>query len=300
MRKLGSEIAVGIALFSAFVIFVAGYLYFKNVSFKADRYLIKIHFKDVTGLEKSDFVSIAGLRVGRVLNLRLDKLSVEVDVRIDPGVEIPVDSRAQIKSLGMVGEKFIDIIPGVSDQILQDGDSISGQNAGDLSDLSGSMDNLFQQAQQLLDELRTVLHTVLDNTTQRHLKETVLHLRNISSELDNNSAHIEKILVNLDGISTNMNDILAARREKVESSIDNIHQASTRFETMTNKLDTSLTSVQALLSKIENQEGALGKVINSDEFYQELRHLTAELDTLVQDLKKRPQKYLNLGFIKVF
>ncbi len=300
MRKIGSEIIVGIAIFSAFVIFVFGYLYLKNVTFKANRYSVAIHFRDVTGLEKGDFVSVSGLRIGRVQNLRLEKLSVVVDVNIDPGIEIPIDSRAQIKSLGMVGEKFIDIIPGVAEQILQDGDAIEGHNSGDLSDLSGTMETLFQQAQQLLDELRTVLHTVFDNATQRHLKETVFHLRNISSDLDDNSGHIEKILANMDGISNNLNEILSERREKVESSIDNIHRASTRFEEMTNKLDSSLTSVQTLLTKIENQEGTIGKVINRDEMYNDLRHLTAQLDTLVQDLKKRPQKYLNLGFIKVF
>jgi phospholipid/cholesterol/gamma-HCH transport system substrate-binding protein len=300
MRKLGSEIAVGIVIFSAFVVFVSGYLYLKNVSLKTNRTFITIHFKDVTGLEKSDFVSVAGLRIGRVQNLKLDKLAVLAEVRIDPGIEIPIDSRAQIKSLGMVGEKFIDIVPGNAEQMLQDGDSIEGHNSGDLSDLSGSIETLFQQAQQLIDELRTVLHTVLDNDTQHHLKETVFHLRNISSDLDNNSAHIDKILVNLDSVSGNLNEILAARREKVESSIDNIHRASTRLDDFANKLDTSLASVQSLLTKMENQDGTLGKVINSDEMYNDLRHLTAELDTLVQDLQRRPQKYLNLGFIKVF
>lgn len=300
MRKVGSEVIVGIALFTAFVIFVSGYLYFKNVAFKTDRYIVTIKFRDVTGLEQSDFVSVAGLRIGRVQKLRFDNLSVLVDVRIDPGIEIPVDSRAHIKSLGMVGEKFIDIIPGSSDQMLQDGETIEGENSGDLSDLSGSMETLFQQAQELINELRTVLHTVMDTDTQQHLKETVFHMRNISSDLDNNSAHIDKILVNLDSISENMNGILTERRDKVESSIDNFHRASTRFDDMTNKLDTSLTSVQTLLTKIENQEGAVGKVIYSDELYNDIRHLTAQLDTLVQDLKKRPQKYLNMGFIKVF
>jgi len=79
-----------------------------------------------------------------------------------------------------------------------------------------------------------------------------------------------------------------------------LSKASNRLEGLTNKMDQSMTSVQSLLAKIENEEGSVGKVIASDDLYNDLRHLTAELDTLVQDLKKRPQKYLNLGFIKVF
>jgi phospholipid/cholesterol/gamma-HCH transport system substrate-binding protein len=296
MRKVSSEIISGVAIFFALVIFIGGYLFLKNVALATDRYTVTIHFQDVTGLEKSDFVSVSGLRIGRVARLRLNGLSVLVDVKIEPGLELPVDSRAQIKSLGMVGEKFIDIMPGKSDQMLADGDEIQGLHAGDISDLGGSMEDLLKQAQQFLDELQSIIHTVFDSDTQRDLKESLYHLRNLSSGLDNNLIHMNRTLANLDSLSTN----LADRREKVGTSIDNFYAASNRLEDFTNKLDNSLTSMQTLLTKIENKEGALGKVISSDELYNDIRHLTAELDTLVQDLKRRPQKYLNLGFIKVF
>jgi phospholipid/cholesterol/gamma-HCH transport system substrate-binding protein len=296
MRKVSSEIISGVAIFFALVIFIGGYLFLKNVALATDRYTVTIHFQDVTGLEKSDFVSVSGLRIGRVDRLRLNGLSVLVDVKIEPGLELPVDSRAQIKSLGMVGEKFIDIMPGKSDQMLADGDEIQGLHAGDISDLGGSMEDLLKQAQQFLDELQSIIHTVFDSDTQRDLKESLYHLRNLSSGLDNNLIHMNRTLANLDSLSTN----LADRRQKVGTSIDNFYAASNRLEDFTNKLDNSLTSMQTLLTKIENKEGALGKVISSDELYNDIRHLTAELDTLVQDLKRRPQKYLNLGFIKVF
>ena len=110
----------------------------------------------------------------------------------------------------------------------------------------------------------------------------------------------EQKLANLDELSTTLNQILTERKNKVETSIDNLYAASNKLDGLTNKVDKSLTSVQNLLDKIENQEGAVGKVIMSDSLYNDFRHLTNELETLVQDLKKRPQKYLNLGFIKVF
>ena len=91
-----------------------------------------------------------------------------------------------------------------------------------------------------------------------------------------------------------------AHRGEMESSIKNFSEASNRLEGLADKMDQSLTSVQSLLAKIENQEGSVGKVIATDDLYNDFRHLAAELDTLVQDLKRRPQKYLNLGFIKVF
>ncbi|MFQ5823924.1 MAG: MlaD family protein [bacterium] len=304
MRKFSAEIATGVVIFSAIMILIFGYLYLKEVPFKAGKFYLMAHFDDVTGLEKSDFISVSGLKIGRVAGLRLKGLEVMVKLEVNPGVDLPKDSRAIIKSIGMVGEKYVEIIPGIATEFLEDGDSIKGTNAGDLSDLSGSMDGLMQQAEELINQLRTMLESMFDNTTQKNLRESIFHLRNISAALDRNSdkniLHLENILTNLDSISNNLNDILVARRRAVETSIDNFYQASTRLQGLTNKLDSSLTSMQALLTKIENEEGALGKVISSDEIYNDIRHLTAELDALVQDMKKRPQKYLNLGFIKFF
>ena len=304
MRKFGSEVAVGAVIFIAILIFVVGYLYLKNVPLQAGRYNITVRFNDVTGLEKSDFVSVSGLRIGRVGDMWLNGLEVFSKLELDPSVQLPKDSRALIKSIGMVGEKFVEIIPGISNDILVDGDFILGSNSGDLTDISGSMDGLMQKGEELINQLRTVLETLLDNATQRDIKETFSHLRNISADVnrnsDKNTVHIENILTNLDSTSTILNDMLVERRKAVEVSIDNFYQASNRLQGIADKLDSSLTSVQTLLAKIENEEGALGKVISSDEFYNDIRHLTSELDGLVQDLKKRPQKYLNLGFIKFF
>ncbi|MCG8603411.1 MlaD family protein [bacterium] len=301
MRNIGAEIASGVAIFAALVIFIFGFLYLKNVTFRADKYIVNARFEKVTGLEISDFVSVAGLRKGRVKSLALDSQNaVIVRFEIDGDVKLPNDSRAQIKSLGMVGEKFVEIIPGISTELLSEDDFIIGSNEGDLADLGGSMEGLMGEAEQFLIELRETLEVVFDAGTRQDLKASLANLRSISTAFNDNSPHIENTLTRLENISMNLDEMLTQRRSKVETSIDNLHQMSTKLDDFTDKIDRSLTSVNTLLTKIERQEGALGKVIYGDDLYNDLRQLTTELDGLVQDLKKRPQKYLNLGFIKVF
>ena len=200
----------------------------------------------------------------------------------------------------MVGEKFIDIKPGTSPNFFKEGDTLQGKSVGDFSDLTGSAEGLMLQAEDLLGNIKIAFENIFDARGQADLKETLAHLRSLSATLNNNSGHIARTLMNIDSLSTNLSEILTARRGEVESSIKNFSEASNRLEGLTNKMDKSMTSVQSLLAKIENEEGSVGKVIAKDDLYNDLRHLTAELDTLVQDLKKRPQKYLNLGFIKFF
>ncbi len=300
MRKIGAEVASGVAIFLAFIIFIAGFLFLKNTLFKTGTYTLLIEFNDITGLEPADMVSVSGLRIGKVDDFELKGLKVFVKISISPDVQLPTDSQAQIKSLGMVGEKFIDIRPGTSTNFLKDGDTLQGKSVGDFSDLTGSAEGLMLQAEDLLGNIKIAFENIFDARGQADLKETLAHLRSLSATLNNNSGHIARTLMNIDSLSTNLSEILTARRGEVESSIKNFSEASNRLEGLTSKMDKSMTSVQSLLAKIENEEGSVGKVIAKDDLYNDLRHLTAELDTLVQDLKKRPQKYLNLGFIKVF
>ncbi len=300
MRKIGAEIAAGVAIFLAFVIFVTGFLFLKNIGLKTGTYKVTIRFSDVTGLEKSDQVSVSGLTIGKVTGFELDRLDVLVTVQLDSEIELPRDSHARILSLGMVGEKFIDIVPGNAAETLQGGDAITGKAASDFSEITNSAEGLMKQAQDLLVNIRATFDNVLDEATQKDVKASLHHINNLSSALDQNTAHMDRTLANLDELSTNLNAVLSERRGKIENSIDNMHAATGKLDGLTKKLDESLTSVQTLLNKIENQEGAVGKVIARDELYNDFRNLTAELDALVQDLKKRPQKYLNLGFIKVF
>ncbi len=200
----------------------------------------------------------------------------------------------------MVGEKFIEIVRGKSRELLTDGDMLAGSNTGDLADLGGSVEVLMDDAQLFLVELRETFQLLFDAATRADLKQSLANLSAITATLNDNSSRLKSTLTSLESISMNVDEILTQRRPKVETSIDNLHEVSTRLREFTDKIDSSLTSVNTLLTRIEKQEGTLGKVIYRDDLYDDLRQLTTEMDGLVQDFKKRPQKYLNLGFIKVF
>jgi phospholipid/cholesterol/gamma-HCH transport system substrate-binding protein len=300
MRNIKAEVLSGVAIFVAFVIFVGGFLYLKSVIIKAGTYEIEVVFDDIIGLEPKDKVSISGLEIGRVQRFTLEGLRVIVDLQLDPEVQIPNDSRAEIKSLGMVGEKFIDILPGQSPSFLQEGNRIEGSTAGDLMKLTGSAEGLMLQAEELIIDMKAAFRNIFDVETQQNLRQTLNHVHQISESLSKESSTFERVIENLDRISGNLDEILNERRAQVETSINNLYEASNKLDGLTQKMDQSLSSMQTLLAKVENEEGTVGKVIARDEIYNDIRHLTSELDTLLQDLKRRPQKYINLGFIKVF
>jgi|GEM_PF-1563420 len=300
MRQIGSEVAAGVAIFVAFIAFIAGFLFLKNTTLSAGQYNITIRFDDVTGLERGDPVSISGLRVGKVESFTLDGTVVLVNVRLQPEALLPEDSKVSIKSMGMVGEKFIDITPGKAPKRLSDGAFLRGETSSDLEAITGKAETLMDEAQELMRQLREMFATVLDASAQESMQQTLVHAGKISATLDNNTSHMESTLANLDELTANINEILAEKRDAFESSIDNLHAASNKLEGMAGKIDESLGSLEGILAKIDRGEGSAGKLLADDELYNKMRDLTAELDALILDMKKRPGRYVNLGFIKIF
>jgi len=82
-------------------------------------------------------VEIAGVRIGSVERISLrDDDRAEVALRIDMGVKIGDDAIASIRTKGIIGDKYVRIIPGGSEDYLGDGDRITDtESAVDLEEL---------------------------------------------------------------------------------------------------------------------------------------------------------------------
>ncbi len=92
-----------------------------------DTYIITASFENSGGLKVKSLVSVAGVKIGRVSAIRLDKERYEsiVEMRINKKYDtLPNDSTASIFTAGLLGEQYVSIEPGGSEEYLQDGDAI--------------------------------------------------------------------------------------------------------------------------------------------------------------------------------
>ena len=128
MGNRAIEIAVGI--FVIIGLLCVGYLTIKlgkiNL-FSDDSYPIFARFQSVSGLKTGTSVEMAGVEIGKVEGISLDreiKVAV-VRMKIMNGVELSDDAIATVSTAGLIGDKFIKITPGGSDIMLKAGDSIT-------------------------------------------------------------------------------------------------------------------------------------------------------------------------------
>ena len=125
MKKINVETGVGIFLIAGLL--CLGYLSIKlgdlNL-FGTEQYSVKAKFANVSGLKEGAVVEIAGVSVGKVAKIQLNDYEALVDMLINPGVKLQEDSIASIRTQGIIGDKYVKVKIGGSDEFIGDGEEI--------------------------------------------------------------------------------------------------------------------------------------------------------------------------------
>ena len=139
MNKTSIETAVGLFFFIGLL--CVGYLTIKlgKMEIISDEYYyLEAQFESVTGLKVGSRVELAGVPVGKVETIALEpkRQMAHVRMKIQGQVELTDDVIASVKTAGLIGDKYIKLLPGGSDVALQNGDIITEtESALDLEEL---------------------------------------------------------------------------------------------------------------------------------------------------------------------
>jgi len=128
------EISVGLFIIISVIAFVVLAMQVSGLSnLYEDKtgYIVRAEFTNIGGLKTRGKVVMAGVSIGRVISVALDPDSYDaiVTMRIDNKINtIPDDTRASILTAGLLGDNFIGLAPGFSDEYLMEGSLIPIEN----------------------------------------------------------------------------------------------------------------------------------------------------------------------------
>jgi len=140
VKKIDLELAVG--FFVLIGILCLGYLSIKlgRLEFFGEgKYIVYAKFEKAGGIKSGAVVEIAGVEVGKVKSIMLDKdYQATISLLINRDMKIQEDAIASIRTKGLIGEKYIEISPGGSENILPIGGTIrETESAIDLERIIG-------------------------------------------------------------------------------------------------------------------------------------------------------------------
>lgn len=139
------EISVGAFVLAGLLALVVLVVKVSGVSLRAseDMHQVSAEFEDVAGLRVRAKVSMAGVTIGRVAGIRVDPqygvaiVDMEINERAWP---LPVDTGARILTEGILGARYVGLMPGADPEMLEEGEFITDtQGALVLENLIGDL-----------------------------------------------------------------------------------------------------------------------------------------------------------------
>jgi phospholipid/cholesterol/gamma-HCH transport system substrate-binding protein len=131
-----AEVAVGAVILAVALVFL-GYAVLhsgRGTVSGGNGMRLTARFDRIDGLSNGADVRIAGVRVGTVTDTRIDPetFGAELTLRVDGGLRLPTDTSAEVTSEGLLGGRYVSLVPGGSEQVLADGGRIT-QTQGSVS-----------------------------------------------------------------------------------------------------------------------------------------------------------------------
>jgi phospholipid/cholesterol/gamma-HCH transport system substrate-binding protein len=127
MSKLNIEMVTGIFVIIGILCFTYAAVSIGGVRFtEQPGYTLHARFSSISGLQTGAIVEAAGVRVGIVNRIEFDPENYEavVSMRINQSVPVQEDAIVAIRTQGIIGEKYVKIIPGGFEELLADGDEV--------------------------------------------------------------------------------------------------------------------------------------------------------------------------------
>lgn len=215
--KTGVIVLVSAALLTGLLLKVG------NFSLLQKGYTVKSRFHFTAGVKKHAPVRLSGVDVGEVKDIRLiygDETLIELDLWLHDGVKVRIDSKAYVTTLGLMGEKYIEILAGTKDSgYAKDGELIPGEDPVRLEDLVETATKVAESIDAMAKDIST-LSKSLDRTVRENrakldatfdnLEETSENFRDFSQDI---KFHPWKVLVK--GKERTKEELERERRERL-------------------------------------------------------------------------------------
>jgi len=236
-------------------------------------------FHSVAGLDDKAAVRVAGVRVGRVDGIGLEGQMAKVSLLLDQPVDLPEGTIAKISSLGLLGDKYVELVPGppngpllAKNAVLQGVTPPSFDDAmAKLNDIGTSIQkvtdsftggDLGGNINRLLADIEATSQTirVLVEENRANVGSTIRNFDRVSETL---AAELPKLARQLDRALDQVATVVAENRQDLKGSMENIHE-------LTTKLQTSADNLNKISGKIASGEGTIGKLVNNDDAYNQV------------------------------
>ena len=234
----------------------------------AETYQVDVTFQDISGLQIGSPVRVAGIKIGSVENILLEGDKARVILKLFQKYQIFQDSKASVQSLGILGDKYIEIKRGDPTlPALENGDSIR------ITQASGSIEGVINQASDILNDVKGITSAM-----------------NQSFGGEEGKKRFDRILQNIEDLTQNVNEITASVNQRIENISDDLERFSGDLAEITSGTKNQIITT---MQNFENASEGLDQMIAENR--KNIVFLTQDLkevaNVLAEDVPKISQNF---------
>jgi phospholipid/cholesterol/gamma-HCH transport system substrate-binding protein len=307
--KVGIVVLVGIFIF-VFIISIVG----TEQNIFSSTYPIKVFLPNIQGLVNGAMITLGGLKVGYVHNLQFttrngaNGIEITMDILAKYRSSITTSTKGQIKTIGLLGDKYIDLTIGnQGEQALAENsfvpmiETFDIETAGpqfksalnDFTELMGSAKRIAASVEKGEGSVgKLVKHPTVANEMEQFLRS----LNNVMAAVEKKQGVLGKFVYD-ESLSRNINDVSA----NLKSVTDQIRQGKGTMGklVMDDKLYLNISSFTAradsLLGSAVDDSSSVSRILKDGNFYNQLSHLMRDLNFLLVDFKEHPERYVHVS-----
>ncbi|HOV87485.1 MAG TPA: MlaD family protein [Syntrophobacteraceae bacterium] len=308
MEVFRTETRVGLLILAALVLVSVGIFITSDIrELWESKRTIELLFPYADGITRGSPVWYAGFEVGEVSGIRIapgttDRIAVTA--KIDPRARVRKDSRIDIRSLGMMGAKYVEITPGSPDSPeLEPGETLEGKGPSSLSEILETGQQVATRLAALVEETRTLVHEV---RTESSLKEAIQNANGLLVDLRERGKDLQPIMRkvgsfadSLDQTGANLKKTSGEGGKELTALLKELRDTNRdlqkRIENVELQLTKTLAQIDRGFSEAEGfARGAKTLLVSNEKditsFIKHLKETTRHLEILTEDLRAHPWK----------
>jgi phospholipid/cholesterol/gamma-HCH transport system substrate-binding protein len=282
MFKLSAEAKVGLLVLVGSIILLYMTFAVGKYEFGEKRgYVVQAVFDSVAGLDAKAAVRMAGVKIGTVEKVELDDSRARVIMRINPDVRIKRGSEVVVKTMGLLGERYVEIVPpeyvhtnesgsrssvdppaAEQAQYYQPGETIQKTvSPSDVDKLVTQLSGIADDVKQVTASLRQVFGTERGTRSMEDiladLRQTTANIKEFSYALRSDGS---EVVTRLNELVASLNGVVVENRDNLKVTMENVREASKNAEL-------ALASIENAARKIDRGQGTLGKLVSDESMY---------------------------------
>ena len=262
------------------------------------RVRVQATFPSVAGLDEKSPVRIAGVRVGLVERIRLDRNRAAVTLALDPGVELRQGASAEVTSLGLLGDKYVELNPGpLGNPPLPPNTVLEGSSPIAFDEVLKTVGDVGTDIKAVTGSLR---QSLAGPEGQKRLDEIIENIRKLSADIRNmvadNRTQVDATVANFRSFSETLKTELPVLAEKLKALADrvdtvvtenrgNLSESLANIKDLSGRLRASADNLNTISDKIARGEGTIGKLVNDEETVNNLNSTLKSVENGVASLK---------------